>query len=486
MRTWKVIFLERSASIPTTATRAHLTSRVTGTVSEDVVPQVWVVDDGDAGFSANWTTYVGAGFQGDFAYKPVGSGTDAATWTFSGLSPGQYLVSVTWQAYTNRTVDAPYAVLDGSAELATVLINQREVPADFFEDGQWWQNLGEPYELTGDTLVVRLSDLAGPSGSYLVADAVRIERVGELPALVTVLDVTGLPQADAEAGIEASGLTVGTVTSESSAQEAGIVISLDPVAGSVVAPGSAVDLVISLGPVPPTVANFHPVADAYVDEDHPDENKGSDDRLKIKAEAGKERISYLRFDAKDLSGNVSKALLYLFAKKDSNAGFEVYTVVEDKNPWGEYTITYNNAPPLGELIAYSGPTRNDTWTAIDVTSLVTGPGVFSLALVETGKENEFVSREKDQAPLLVVETLPYDVPPPPALLDILTLNPVADAYVDEDHPDENKGSDDRLKIKAEAGKERISYLRFDAQGLVRQRVQSDALLVCQKGFQRGL
>ena len=142
-----------------------------------------------------------------------------------------------------------------------------------------------------------------------------------------------------------------------------------------------------------------------------------------------------------------------------------YTRWRKTRPWGEYTITYNNAPPLGELIAYSGPTRNDTWTAIDVTSLVTGPGVFSLALVETGKENEFVSREKDQAPLLVVETLPYDVPPPPALLNILTLNPEADAYVDEDHPDENKGSDDRLKIKAEAGKKRISYLRFDAKDL---------------------
>jgi len=146
-------------------------------------PQITTIDDGDSEFSATsgWTTYVGAGFQGDFAYKQVGSGTQAATWTFSGLSPGQYLVSVTWQAYTNRTVDAPYAVLDGSTELATVRVNQREVPADFFEDGQWWQELGGPYELTGDTLVVRLSDLAGPSGSYLVADAVRVERVGDLP-----------------------------------------------------------------------------------------------------------------------------------------------------------------------------------------------------------------------------------------------------------------------------------------------------------------
>jgi hypothetical protein len=35
------------------------------------------------------------------------------------------------------------------------------------------------YQLVGDTLVVRLSDLAGPAGSYVIADAVRVERVGE-------------------------------------------------------------------------------------------------------------------------------------------------------------------------------------------------------------------------------------------------------------------------------------------------------------------
>ena len=35
----------------------------------------------------------------------------------------------------------------------------------------------------GDTLVVELSDQAGPAGSYVVADAVRVERVGELAAV---------------------------------------------------------------------------------------------------------------------------------------------------------------------------------------------------------------------------------------------------------------------------------------------------------------
>jgi len=33
------------------------------------------------------------------------------------------------------------------------------------------------YQLTGNTLTVRLTDQATPSGSYVIADAVRVERV---------------------------------------------------------------------------------------------------------------------------------------------------------------------------------------------------------------------------------------------------------------------------------------------------------------------
>ncbi|MGB5159783.1 MAG: S8 family serine peptidase, partial [Thermoanaerobaculia bacterium] len=42
--------------------------------------QILIVDDGDAGFTATsgWTTYVGAGAQGDFAYKGAGSGAETA------------------------------------------------------------------------------------------------------------------------------------------------------------------------------------------------------------------------------------------------------------------------------------------------------------------------------------------------------------------------------------------------------------------------
>ena len=86
-------------------------------------------------------------------------------------------MSVTWQAYSNRASAAPYTVLDGSTELGTVTMDQRVAPVGFVEDGVAWQDVGV-YQVTAGTLVVRLTDQSGPSGSYVIADAVRIERIG--------------------------------------------------------------------------------------------------------------------------------------------------------------------------------------------------------------------------------------------------------------------------------------------------------------------
>ncbi len=161
-------------------------------------PQFWTIDDGDPEYSTigNWSQYVGSGAQGDFAYKASGSGTAMASWAFSGLEPGQYRVSATWEAFSNRVTDAPYTIREGSTPVNTVVVNQRLAPADFLEAGVWWQDLGSTYDVFSDSLIVELSDLAGPAGSYLIADAVRIERVGDVvatgPELVVMLDGTSV------------------------------------------------------------------------------------------------------------------------------------------------------------------------------------------------------------------------------------------------------------------------------------------------------
>ncbi len=77
------------------------------------------------------------------------------------------------------------------------------------------------------------------------------------PKMTTVPDVANLPQAHAEAMIEAADLSVGTITTESSMTiPTGNVISQGIAAGSAAAADTAVDLVVSSGPEMKTVPDL--------------------------------------------------------------------------------------------------------------------------------------------------------------------------------------------------------------------------------------
>ena len=74
------------------------------------------------------------------------------------------------------------------------------------------------------------------------------------PCPVTVPSVVDTPQASAEAAIVATGLTVGTVTTAcDNSIVAGNVISQNPAGGTSQPPGTAVNLVVSLGQIPEIV-----------------------------------------------------------------------------------------------------------------------------------------------------------------------------------------------------------------------------------------
>jgi beta-lactam-binding protein with PASTA domain len=73
---------------------------------------------------------------------------------------------------------------------------------------------------------------------------------------ISVPNIVGLAQSAATTAIAAAGLTVGTVSTQSSATVAsGLVISEDPIAGTSVVSGSAVNIVVSGGPAPVSVPN---------------------------------------------------------------------------------------------------------------------------------------------------------------------------------------------------------------------------------------
>jgi Glycosyl hydrolase family 99/Calcineurin-like phosphoesterase len=155
-------------------------------------------------------------------------------------------------------------------------------------------------------------------------------------------------------------------------------------------------------PSSPGVFTFNPVADAYVTAAIPNTNYGASQMIRFDADPVVR--GYLTFNVQGLSAPVTGAQLRLYANSSTSVGCKVFAV--PNVGWGERTITYNNAPPLGNQIGSIGAFRGSSWITIDVTPLVTGNGTFSLAL--TGLNATAVSLASRETgtfiPQLIVRT----------------------------------------------------------------------------------
>jgi uncharacterized repeat protein (TIGR01451 family) len=182
---------------------------VSGTVNAPA-GVVLIMDDGDSGFSriGSWSYTTGSGYNSDFYTTPRGNGSRVATWAFTGLDTGTYLVSTTWVPATTRASNAPYRTYNGEATsgnlMGTVAINQRVQPDDFSAVGAAWENLGV-FTITGSTLTIVLGNDANAT---VLADAVRIERVSPLRAEggsgSAAGETAGLTQPQADAAFAAA------------------------------------------------------------------------------------------------------------------------------------------------------------------------------------------------------------------------------------------------------------------------------------------
>jgi beta-lactam-binding protein with PASTA domain len=81
-----------------------------------------------------------------------------------------------------------------------------------------------------------------PRGSEIVLDVSAGQRQIQVPSII------GLAQATAEDAIEKAGLEVGDVQQRESESARGAVLSTNPAVGTMVAPSTRVDLVVSSGP----------------------------------------------------------------------------------------------------------------------------------------------------------------------------------------------------------------------------------------------
>jgi hypothetical protein len=152
-----------------------------------------------------------------------------------------------------------------------------------------------------------------------------------------------------------------------------------------------------------------PVADTYVQADQPGTNFGRSTGIRV--DGSPVTNGYLRFNVSVPAGEVvTKATLRLYTASSSGSGFTVHAVAS--TTWGETTTTYSNAPAIGAQVAASGSYPGGAYVSVDVTPVVKGSGLVSMAIRRTStSSNTYRSREaSSNRPQLVVASA---APPPP-------------------------------------------------------------------------
>jgi PKD repeat protein len=158
-------------------------------------------------------------------------------------------------------------------------------------------------------------------------------------------------------------------------------------------------VVVSDPPSEPTT--FIATEDAYVRNDRPDSNRGSDTWLRLRQSTSIYE-SLLKFDVNGLAGAPSSVVLRLYVTDDSPSAGAVASV--DPSQWNESTVTYNNRPAATGSVAADQPSPPiGQWVEWNVTSAVTGNGTVSFKLTSSsGNSVYFSSREGAQPPQLVI------------------------------------------------------------------------------------
>jgi hypothetical protein len=146
-------------------------------------------------------------------------------------------------------------------------------------------------------------------------------------------------------------------------------------------------------------------ADAFVSRQDPAKLYGN--WMSLNFDGSPERQAYLRFVVPSSVGTVSSASLRIYVLDGTPDAGTLFRV--PSTSWNEYTVSWNSKPALGTPIGAVGSMGANTWKQIDVSSYVTGPGTYTVALAPTSDDGVWaVSREGDpsQAPQLVLSSTP--------------------------------------------------------------------------------
>jgi hypothetical protein len=198
------------------------------------------------------------------------------------------------------------------------------------------------------------------------------EDVGQ-PVTVEVPDVAGLLQTDAESEILAAGLKVGTITEQNSyTVPKGLIISQNPTAGSAVPEGTAVNLVVSLGPGTVSVITVFVDQDSWLKEAAPFDNFGSEKELPVKNKRGDSERAVFRFDLSGIPANskIDAATATFRVTTPDTSPINIYRITDD---WTEFGVNWRNTAKDFDKSTIHGsfrPYRDDAFVSVDLTPLV--------------------------------------------------------------------------------------------------------------------
>ena len=154
-----------------------------------------------------------------------------------------------------------------------------------------------------------------------------------------------------------------------------------------------------------SILTFITSADARVVQSSPSTNYGTSTNLQADGDSGIAQISYIHFATTGISGPIRSVKLRVFCTTNGTTnGPAVYLANSNWIESGTGGITWNNRPTLsGGVVDNKTSIGTNSWVEYDVTSLVTGNGTYTFALVADSNDGVvFSSREGASDPRLVV------------------------------------------------------------------------------------
>jgi len=164
---------------------------------------------------------------------------------------------------------------------------------------------------------------------------------------------------------------------------------------SVTSPGgtgtSSADFTVTLL----TILTFGPDADTFVRSDNPTAHPGT--KVSFSVDNSPIKHGLLKFTVSGVgSGTIQSVTLRLFCLDASDKGGDFYWVPE--NSWQENTVNWNSAPAADPTLRASlGAVSVNTWYEVDLSSLVTGDGTYSIRIASTSSNGADYSTKEGAA-----------------------------------------------------------------------------------------